>query len=438
MQVFDLTRLRGQTEPREWDEDAHYSFWKDGLASVVEADPTRVLNPPDNAHNIAINEESGFAYAIGTSTCGGGGPHMIDIRDPKDPKFAGCVSEDGYTHDTQCVNYRASDPDPEFAGREICFNSNEDTLTVVDVTDKDDPVQLARVGYEGATYTHQAWLTEDRTQILIDDELDEQEQGGGTKTYVFDVAKLRGPRYVGTYESGAEAIDHNQYVKGQRTYQSNYRAGLRVLDLGGVAGGRLTEAGFFDVYPADDDAEFNGTWSNFPYFESGIVIVSGIEQGLFVLRPDAETAGTRPADQGSADQGSAGDPGPAGGTPRASQQPAAPSGADRTRPTARLAGVPKSIRWATLRRRGIRPRVSASEPVALRFQLLRRTPGRRGFRVTMARRSLGLADGPRATRLKPTRKKLGRRRSFKAKLRVTAIDATGNRRVVVKYVRVRR
>jgi len=24
----------------------------------------------------------------------------------------------------------------------------------------------------------------------------------------------------------------------------------------------------------------------YPYFESGIVIVSGIEQGLFVLRPD--------------------------------------------------------------------------------------------------------------------------------------------------------
>ena len=112
MQVFDLTRLRGVTEAQTWDEDAHYSFARRRDGRACSSRPTAILNPPDNAHNIAINEESGFAYAIGTSTCGGGGPHMIDIRDPKDPKFAGCVSEDGYTHDTQCVNYRAERPRP--------------------------------------------------------------------------------------------------------------------------------------------------------------------------------------------------------------------------------------------------------------------------------------------------------------------------------------
>jgi hypothetical protein len=396
---------------------------------VIDTDPTRLMNPPDNAHNIAINEESGFAYAIGTSTCGGGGPHMIDIRDPKSPAFAGCVSEDGYTHDTQCVNYREGDPDPAFAGHEICFNSNEDTLTIVDVTDKDNPVQLARVPYDGATYTHQAWLTEDRKQILVDDELDEQDQGGQTKTYVFNVERLRSPRFLSEHSGEAESIDHNQYVKGNRAYQANYRSGLRVLDLTDVASGRLSESGYFDIYPADDKAEFNAMWSNYPYFESGTVIASGIEQGLFVLRPNAETAGT------------GGSTGTAGATPKAAATPAAqpePVAGDSSRPSARLAGVPKRVKFRTLRRRGLKPRVRASEPVALKFQLLRRRPGKRGFRVTMARKSLRLADGTRVTRLKPKRKKLGRRRSFKAKLRVTAIDAAGNRRVVAKIVRVRR
>jgi choice-of-anchor B domain-containing protein len=282
MQVFDLTRLRGVSEPRTWTEDAHYSFVLDGTASFLPPS-TRILNPPDNAHNIAINEQSGFAYAIGTSTCGGGGPHMIDIREPKDPKFAGCVSEDGYTHDTQCVNY--SGPDERFAGREICFSSNEDTVTLVDVTDKDNPVQLSRTGYDTAAYTHQGWLTPDQRYLIVDDELDEQEQGGQTKTYIFDVGRLDAPSLVAVYDGRAESIDHNQYTLGDRSFQANYRSGLRILDTSGVAEGTLSEVGFFDVYPPDDAAEFNGAWSNYPYFGSGLVVVSGIEQGLFVLRP---------------------------------------------------------------------------------------------------------------------------------------------------------
>ena len=138
MQVFDLARLRGVTEPQTWTEDAHYSYTLDGPASHLERGPDPVRGATlDNAHDLAINEDSGFAYAIGTSTCGGGGPHMIDIRDPKAPKFAGCVSEDGYTHDTQCVNYDG--PDERFHGREICLSSNEDTLTIVDVTKQGQP-----------------------------------------------------------------------------------------------------------------------------------------------------------------------------------------------------------------------------------------------------------------------------------------------------------
>jgi choice-of-anchor B domain-containing protein len=289
VQVFDLTRLRGASEPRTWTEDAHYSFVLDGTASFLPPS-TRILNPPDNAHNIAINEESGFAYAIGTSTCGGGGPHMIDIRDPKNPTFAGCVSEDGYTHDTQCVNY--SGPDQRFAGREICFNSNEDTVTIADVTDKDAPVQLSRTGYDTAAYTHQGWLTPDQRYLIVDDELDEQEQGGQTKTYVFDVAKLDAPSLIGVYNGVAESIDHNQYTEGNRSFQANYRSGLRILDTSQVSSGTLSEVGFFDVYPPDDAAEFNGSWSTFPYYDSNIVVISGIEQGLFVVTP---TRAARPS-----------------------------------------------------------------------------------------------------------------------------------------------
>ena len=88
------------------------------------------------------------------------------------------------------------------------------------------------------------------------------------------------------YEGASTAIDHNQYIRGGHTFQSNYASGLRVLDLGGVASAALREIGFFDVRPEDDKPDYIGTWSNYPFFESGIVIVGSIERGLFVLRPD--------------------------------------------------------------------------------------------------------------------------------------------------------
>jgi choice-of-anchor B domain-containing protein len=263
MQVFDLTRLRGVTSPQTWTEDAHYPLF-------------------GGAHNVAINEETGFAYAIGSNTCSGG-PHVVDIRNPKNPMFAGCVAEDGYTHDTQCVIYRG--PDTRFTGREICFSSNEDTLTIVDATDKLSPVQLSRTPYEGAAYTHQGWLTEDQRYFLLGDELDEQSSGVNTTTYIFDVSNLTSPVNSAVYRGPTAAIDHNLYIKGSRAYESNYRAGLRILDLKRIDAGELREVAYFDIYPADDEAQFNGAWSDYPYFASGVVIINGIEQGLFVVRP---------------------------------------------------------------------------------------------------------------------------------------------------------
>ena len=271
MQVFDLTGLRGRTGPPvTFSETAYYS---------------RV----GSAHNVAINEDSGFAYIVGASGKNGcsGGLHMVDIRVPASPTFAGCFSTDGYTHDTQCVVYTG--PDAAYRGREICLNSNEDTVTIVDVTNKSNPVQLSRTPYPGSAYTHQGWLTGDQRYFLVDDELDEDNLGHATRTRVFDAARLTSPSLVGYHDSHVGAIDHNQYVKGQYTYQANYRAGLRILDLAGVATADLSEVGFFDVYPEDDAAAFNGAWSNYPYFPSGVVVVSGIEQGLFVLRPRVGT-----------------------------------------------------------------------------------------------------------------------------------------------------
>jgi choice-of-anchor B domain-containing protein len=273
MQVFDLTRLRGVEEKQVWTEDNRVTEF-------------------GQAHNIALNEASGTAYVVGAwdgVTATGcedvhGGPIAYDLSDPKNPTLAGCYGGDGYTHDIQCVDYQG--PDADHTGREICVASNEDTVTVLDFTDKTAPTMLSRAPYETSAYTHQGWFTEDHAYFLLGDELDEiEETVDGTTTYVWDLTDLDSPELIGMDNNGNTSIDHNIFIKDGLAYKSNYTSGLRVDDTFKVDQGRLTERGFFDVYPADDSTVFAGTWGNYPYFDSGTVVVSGVEEGLFVLKP---------------------------------------------------------------------------------------------------------------------------------------------------------
>ncbi len=267
MQVFDLHELRNVTNPPvTFGEGAHYAGF-------------------DTGHTITVNEATGYAYVNGTNTCAGG-LHIVDVRSPLNPKFVRCFADDGYTHDAQCVVYHG--PDVAYEGREICFNANEDTLTLVDVTDKQTPKQLARQSYLDFGYAHQGWLTDDHAYFLMDDETDETEFAHTSYTYIWDVRDLDTPLLIGTFHAKFRAIDHNQYIVGDRVYQANYRAGLRVLDTTNAASAKLREVGFFDIYPDDDAPQFNGAWNVYPFHESGVVTIAGIEQGLFVVQPQPE------------------------------------------------------------------------------------------------------------------------------------------------------
>jgi len=273
MQVFDLTRLRSIDEPETFEADALY----DRIAS---------------AHNIVINEESGFAYSVGSSSGGetcGGGLHMIDIRDPKNPTFAGCFQDmatgragTGYSHDAQCVMYRG--PDEDYADREICLGSNETALSLADVTDKANPIAISNASYPNVAYAHQGWLTEDHRFFYMNDEGDEAAGSAPmTRTLVWDLTDLDDPQLVKEHMGSTPSIDHNLYVRDNMMYQSNYVAGLRVFDVSDPA--NPIEVGHFDTYPWGDDApRFQGSWSNYPYFESGNIVVTGIGEGLFLVK----------------------------------------------------------------------------------------------------------------------------------------------------------
>ena len=267
MQVLDLRQLRNvdvSFGPITFVETAHY----DGIG---------------DSHNIAINEDTGYAYVVGSDTCAGG-PHMVDISNPANPTFAGCFADHGYTHDTQCVIYQG--PDASYAGREICFGSNGNTLSIADVSDKNNPFGIANTFYSNTGYSHQGWLTPDHSYFLHGDELDERFFGNNTRTRIWDVRDLDNPVVIGTFDNSTTSIDHNIYVQGRFAFASNYTSGLRVYDIRNVASGELSETAYFDVYPENDNATFEGgSWSNYPFFaQKGIVAVTSMDRGLFILR----------------------------------------------------------------------------------------------------------------------------------------------------------
>jgi len=264
LQVFDLLQLDSVVGTgNTFEETAHYGQF-------------------GNAHNIAINESTGYAYCVGSNTFNGG-LHIVNINDPLNPVIAGEFATDGYTHDTQVVIYDG--PDAAWVGKEIAFLANATKFSIADVTDKADVQLIATSGYSDLGYTHQGWLTEDHKFFLLDDEMDETNFGMNTRTLIWDVQDLDNPVHIGSYVSSIASSDHNLYTRGNYVFESNYSGGLRILNLENVGQANLFEAGYFDTEPNSNAVGYNGSWSNYPYFASGNVVVNSMYNGFFVVKP---------------------------------------------------------------------------------------------------------------------------------------------------------
>lgn len=266
MQVFDLTKLRDVNNPPfTFEADARFTGF-------------------GNAHNIVINEDTGFAYVVGTARNDvyNGGAYFVNIQDPKNPIAAGGYADNGYSHDAQVITYNG--PDADYIGKEIYVGANETKVIIADVTDKNNPKEITSIEYSNTVYTHQGWFTTDQRYFILGDERDEEIFGFKSRTLIFDFSDLDNPELHFTYSGPTNAIDHNGYVNNDDFFLANYTAGLRVLDISAIASETMTEEGFFDTYPANDITAYKGVWSVYPYFKSGKIVVSDIESGFFVVR----------------------------------------------------------------------------------------------------------------------------------------------------------
>ncbi len=249
-------------------------------------------------HNIVVNEDSGYLYRVGGGSDLGLRAYSVGANglpgNPTGPVQAS-VQSNLYVHDAQVVTY---DSGP-YAGREIAFvcsgfgnGGGSTSLRIFDVTDKSNIFQMGTIGsYPGRAYCHQGWLSEDRKYFYMNDEIDEGATRSTTTLHIINVEDLENPQYVKSWTNGNTSRDHNLYVKGNYVYAANYRSGLRIHDISDPE--NPVEVAWIDTYPADDanngSGGYDGAWSNYPFFPSGNVIISDIQQGLVIVRPELQS-----------------------------------------------------------------------------------------------------------------------------------------------------
>jgi hypothetical protein len=88
------------------------------------------------------------------------------------------------------------------------------------------------------------------------------------------------------YEGETSSVDHNGYVIGDKYYAANYSSGLRVVDISDIENGTMTASSYFDTYPSNNNANYNGSWNVYPFFESGNIVISG-ENGFTLVRDNS-------------------------------------------------------------------------------------------------------------------------------------------------------
>jgi hypothetical protein len=118
--------------------------------------------------------------------------------------------------------------------------------------------------------------------------------------------------------------------------------------------------------------------------------------------------------------------------------PESPPPPDTSAPTLTLAGAPASLKLSALLK-GLKLSVTPSEPAALKAELLGTVARAQisAFNAALASATLGLGAGKRTLRLKPGRKAVAKlKRAVKLRLIVTATDAAGNSRKVVRFLRL--
>ncbi len=246
----------------------------------------------DYATNVALPGATPLLYIAGANLSAGSW-RAYSLADPLAPRLVSSAPAGGYMHDSTSLLVTDSRA-VQFCGTahpicEVLVDFNVDQVQLWDVTNELQPVFLTSATNPNNRYIHSGWPSVDQRYLFFHDELEEIQLGLTTRIYTLDLADLRAPRVVTSYTGPTGTTDHNGYTRGNYYYVSHYRRGVVVFDISNPE--QLVEVAHFDNYvtPSSNIAGTDGTWGVYPFLPSGNLLVSDIENGLFVLRDNART-----------------------------------------------------------------------------------------------------------------------------------------------------
>ena len=246
------------------------------------------LSNVDYSMGVALNGVEPFLHIAGSNR-NGGAFNTYRLDNPLEPDSVysnGSSSRANYSHDVSSMVVTDDRKDTQCVAAgpycEIFFDFNEDNFQIWDKTQNSAPSRLSTTSYPKVSYVHSGWYTEDKQVVLVHDELDEMDYGLNTTVRLFELSDFRSPALLSTWTGPTGAIDHNGFVRGNRYYMSNYTRGMTVLDISDTSSPK--EIGFFDTFPISDNTSFNGAWGVYPYLPSGVILISDISSGLYVVR----------------------------------------------------------------------------------------------------------------------------------------------------------
>lgn len=241
-----------------------------GLPNTIRFVGSFLFNGYNRTHT--IGETDGYLYLNGGNATPTGGTAIVSVRNPEQPQKLGSFSGH-YVHDSYTYGER-------FYAAGIFGHG----LSIINVSDKQNPVFIKTIGYPGAG-THNAWTTDDGKYVLTTDEIN-----ATPKTLkIWDVRDLEVITKVGEWNPRPAETIHNVCVKGNYAYTAFYKAGFLVADISNPA--NPITAGYYDTYPAINSITFDGAWGVYPYLPSGRILLSDMQTGLYVFRFDQQKIG---------------------------------------------------------------------------------------------------------------------------------------------------
>ncbi len=224
------------------------------------------------AHNVFVDSSEAKLYACGIRTGNGASKSLgiFSLTDPTDPLLLSYyTTADGIpnVHDMYVRNDTAY------------LNCGNSGMYVYNFDDFANPDLLGQMNnYPQNGYNHSGWLDQTGAYYYLADE----NHGLDIKTVdICDKDEIFVTNFFDADATSSSSIVHNLLIRCNLLYASYYYEGLQVFDISDPD--NVQRVAFYDTYPQADGSSYKGAWGVYPFLPSGNILVSDMQNGLFVF-----------------------------------------------------------------------------------------------------------------------------------------------------------